>query len=65
MFHYHGYRDVTISEIFDSRKEMAERLDLGFKPLHPKVLSEQYAHAQETGDDRWGFDVIVDCTGMV
>jgi len=63
LFHYHGYRDVTISEISEHRKEMAGRLDLGFPSVHPKELGDQYEEAQKNGDEIWGFDVIVDCTG--
>ena len=63
LFHYHGFRDVTISEIAEHRKEMAARLNLGFEALHPKDLAERYDAAMKAGDETWGFDVIVDCTG--
>lgn len=63
LFHYHGYRDVTISEISEHRKEMAGRLNLGFPSIHPAILSAQYEESVKKGDETWGFDAIVDCTG--
>lgn len=63
LFHFHGYRDVTISEIAEHRKEMAARLNLGYPSVHPKTLSEEYEKACENKDETWGFDVIIDCTG--
>jgi len=63
LFHYHGFRDVTISEISEHRKEMAARLSLGFSAVHPNTLQEQSEKAKAENDETWGFDVIVDCTG--
>ena len=63
LFHFHGYRDVTISEIAEHRKEMAARLNLGYRAVHPKDLGAEYNSAQENGDLIWGFDVVVDCSG--
>jgi len=53
LFHFHGYRDVTISEVADHRKEMAARLNLGYP----------YKKAEAEDDVTWGFDVVVDCSG--
>ena len=63
LFHYQRFRDVSISEVAEHRKEMAARLNLGFEALHPKDLAERYDAAMKAGDETWGFDVIVDCTG--
>ncbi|XP_066931972.1 uncharacterized protein [Clytia hemisphaerica] len=63
LFHFHGYRDVTISEINDQRKEMAARLNLGYPARHPKDIGDDYKAAETNGDLTWGFDVIVDCSG--
>ena len=63
LFHFHGYRDVTISEINDQRKEMAARLNLGYPARHPKDIGDDYKAAEANGDLTWGFDVIVDCSG--
>ena len=65
MFHYHGYRDVTISERSENRKKMAATLDLGFSVKHPNDLNEQWEKAMEEKDETWGFDVIIDCTGKL
>ena len=64
MFHFHGYRDVTITEVIDHRKLMASRLDLGFPALKPGEVNREMREAQERGDEAWGFDLIVDCTGL-
>ena len=64
MFHFHGYREVTLSEPSPHRKEMASRLDLGYKVLHPKEIAASADEAQKQGDETWGYDVIVDCTGV-
>jgi len=63
LFHFHGYRDVTISEVADHRKEMAARLNLGYPALHPRELAESYKKAEAEDDVTWGFDVVVDCSG--
>lgn len=43
---------------------MAARLNLGYRAVHPKDLGAEYNAAQENGDLIWGFDVVVDCSGM-
>ena len=62
LFHFHGFRDVTISEISEHRKEMASRMNLGYECVHPKELSRRAAEAEK--DETYGFDVIIDCTGF-
>eukprot|EP00794_Sanderia_malayensis_P012179 gene12179-13436_t len=63
LFHFHGYRDVTISEPTDHRKQMASRMNLDYKCLHPDELAKEYENAKAVGDETYGFDLIVDCTG--
>ena len=65
MFHYHGYRDVTITEVCEQRREMAKHLDLGYKVVHPNVVNAEQEKAVELKDETWGYDLIVDCTGMI
>ena len=43
---------------------MAGRLNLGYQAVHPKDLGAEHNQAQESGDLIWGFDVIVDCSGL-
>ena len=64
LFHFHGYRDVIISEVVEHRKLMASRLDLGFPAVKPSEINKEMKEAQEAGDETWGFDLIVDCTGL-
>eukprot|EP00111_Clytia_hemisphaerica_P009375 TCONS_00027510-protein len=64
LFHFHGYRDVTITEVIDHRKLMASRLDLGFPALKPGDVNREMREAEEHGNEAWGFDLIVDCTGQ-
>ena len=63
LFHFHGYRDVTITEVVEHRKLMASRLDLGFPAVKPGEVNREMMAAQDRGDETWGFDLIVDCTG--
>ena len=44
---------------------MASRLDLGFPAVKPGQVNQEMLAAQEEGDETWGFDLIVDCTGMI
>lgn len=64
LFHFHGYRDVTLSEPTDHRKEMASRMNLGYDCVHPDTLAAKYEEAQATDPETYGFDVIIDCTGF-
>ena len=63
LFHYHGYRDVTITETSKVRRDNAGKLHMGYACVHPKVVREEVERASESKDETWGFDIIVDCTG--
>ena len=63
LLHFKGFRAFTLSEIAVKRKEMAQSLNLALKVVHPDYLINQYREAQRNGDENWGFDVIIDCTG--
>lgn len=63
LLHFHGYLDVSITEVSEHRKEMASRLDLGFPVLHPDEIENEKKIAEESGNDCWGFDLIIYCTG--
>jgi len=61
MFHYHGFRDVTVSEPAEGRRQITEKLETGFKMVTPGDLA-----AQEEGKDaeQFGFDIIIECSGF-
>lgn len=61
--HHKGYRDLTMSEISQHRRGVAGCLDLGIQVVHPHYLDKCYTKAQETGDNDWGFNIIIDCSG--
>lgn len=52
-----------IVELSEKRRTAASSLGLGIKVVHPDQLRSEYEEAAKRGDDDWGFDVIVDCTG--
>ncbi|XP_023330520.1 D-arabinitol dehydrogenase 1 [Eurytemora carolleeae] len=60
MFHYHGYRNITLSEPKEGRREIVKGLDTGCTVLTPVELG-----AQEDGvdDEQDGFNIIVECSG--
>ena len=60
LFHHHGYRDVTITELAEGRRKVAKSLGLGYDVLHPADLNKKFENV-DTGIE--GYDVIVDCTG--
>ena len=64
LLHFKGFRNIVISEISEKRRNMATSLNLGFKVALPDYLVNQQREAIRNGDDDWGFDVIVDCTGV-
>ena len=64
LFHYRGFRDVTLSEISEHRIKRAAKLDLGYPSVHPNSLKSDYEDALKNGDETWGYDVVVDCTGI-
>ena len=63
LLHFKGLRDIAISEIADKRRILAEKMNLSFKIVHPDQLEEQARAAKRYGNEDWGFDIIVDCTG--
>ncbi len=64
LFHFHGYRDVTLSEPTEHRRQMCTRMNLQYSCVHPNDLAKEYESAQQNGDETYGFDVIIDCTGF-
>ncbi|XP_065072385.1 uncharacterized protein LOC135696797 [Rhopilema esculentum] len=63
IFHFRGFRDFVVMELSEKRRAVACNLGLGLKVVHPDHLFNQYQEAKRDGNDDWGFDVIVDCTG--
>lgn len=65
IFHYRGYRRVTLTEISEQRRALASGLKLGFNIVHPDSLEVLYKRSIIKNTSTWGFDLIIDCTGMV
>lgn len=63
LFHFHGYRDVTITESSEHRRNIALNLPTGYNCVKPRVIRESAEIAAKENDPTWGFDVIIDCTG--
>lgn len=63
LLHFHGYRKVTISEVSERRRSLASGLDTGYQVLHPEVLVNNAKEAKLSGNDSWGFNAVIDCTG--
>ncbi|XP_078597270.1 uncharacterized protein LOC144873600 [Branchiostoma floridae x Branchiostoma japonicum] len=61
IFHYKGYRDVTVSEPADGRRKLIGELELGYKAVHPDELKSRFDGADV---EDVGYDVIVDCSGF-
>jgi len=64
LLHFKGFRNIVVSEISEKRRNMAGSLNLGLKIALPDYLVGQEREAVRNGDDDWGFDVIIDCTGV-
>ncbi|XP_050398435.1 uncharacterized protein LOC126816202 [Patella vulgata] len=60
MLHHRGFRNVTMVEVADGRRQLAKDAGLGFDVLHPSALEESFK-GKEASED--GFDIVVDCTG--
>lgn len=60
LFHFRGYRDITIMELSEERRKIAENLQLGYKVCHPDEIKSRMDAGRPDVD---GFDLIVDCTG--
>ena len=63
LFHFHGYRDVTITETAEARRIVAANMHMNYKCVKPKVVRAEAEKAAEAKDETWGFDLIIDCTG--
>ena len=60
LFCHHGYRKVTITEVHEERKMIAQSMGFGYKVRYPVELKEKFSTAEA---EVHGFDLIVDCTG--
>ncbi|XP_077970549.1 uncharacterized protein LOC120328946 [Styela clava] len=60
LFHVNGYKDVTICEPHEVRRNICSGLRLGYEITHPDELDKMMSSKDE---DTHGFDVIFDCTG--
>ena len=63
LLHFHGYRKVTVSEILEGRRILANGLDTGFQVVDPELLTNSANEAKHSGNINWGFDAAVDCSG--
>ncbi|XP_068701983.1 uncharacterized protein [Montipora capricornis] len=63
LLHFRGYREVIVSELLKGRQRIAQKLDFGFQVVHPEVLVSEGRNAVNDGDEAWGFDIVIDCTG--
>jgi len=63
VFHLRGFRDFVVTELSEKRRNAVCNLGIGVKVVHPDQLHNQYLEAERNGNDDWGFDIIVDCTG--
>ena len=61
--HHKGYRNVTISEISESRRGIAVGMKLGYQVVSPDTLKQQYESSLDNSTFNWGFDVVIDCSG--
>eukprot|EP00088_Acartia_fossae_P070882 TRINITY_DN9593_c0_g1_i3.p1 TRINITY_DN9593_c0_g1~~TRINITY_DN9593_c0_g1_i3.p1 ORF type:complete len:370 (-),score=74.78 TRINITY_DN9593_c0_g1_i3:83-1159(-) len=61
MLHHNGYRDVTVSEPAQGRRDILANLETGYKVLTPAEVE-----AEEEGKDAEldGFDVVIECSGF-
>ena len=62
--HFFGYRRVVLSEVAEKRKSLASALELGYDVAHPDNLESSYKTAVSKANRDWGFDAIIDCTGV-
>ena len=60
LFKHYGYKYVTLTEVNERRKKIAEAMDLSYKVYHPVELRKKYSILEA---EIHGFDLIVDCTG--
>ena len=63
LLHFRGYREVVVSELLKGRQKLAQKLDFGYQVVNPEILIAEARNAKNEGDEDWGFDIIIDCTG--
>ena len=63
LMHFRGYREVIVAELMKGRQRIAQKLNFGFQVIHPEMLVSEARNARTDGDEDWGFDIIIDCTG--
>lgn len=63
LLHFRGYREVVVTELLKGRQKIAQRLDFGFQVVHPEILVSESRNAKLDGDEDWGFDIVIDCSG--
>ena len=54
---------MTISEVSEQRRSLANGLETGYRVVHPEVLVSTANEANLSGDDSWRFNAVVDCSG--
>ena len=64
LLHFKGFRNISVSEISEKRRNMASSLNLGLKVCLPDYLVSQQRESLKSDNSDWGFDVIIDCTGV-
>ncbi|XP_078681623.1 D-altritol 5-dehydrogenase-like [Branchiostoma floridae x Branchiostoma belcheri] len=62
LLHFKGYRDVTISEPAEGRRELAVGMGLGYQAVHPDEIKTRFAGGSDV--EEIGYDVIIDCSGF-
>ena len=63
LLHFHGCRDINLSEISEKRRAIVSNLQLAIKAHHPDSLLDKHREAVRENNEDWGFDIIIDCTG--
>ena len=63
LLHFRGYREVVVTELLKGRQRIAQKLNFGFQVVHPEILVSEARNAKNEGDDDWGFDIVIDCSG--
>lgn len=64
LLHFNGCRDISVSELSEERRSVVSNLQLCADVYHPDVLEEKGREAVRENNEDWGFDIIVDCTGV-
>jgi len=61
MLHHNGYRDVTVQEPSQGRRDILANLETGCKVLTPAQVEAEEATKDPEMD---GFDVVIECSGF-